>query len=164
MRVANASDTTPATADVAGVIAPPPLLYGAGLGAGLLAERVVPAPPVPAPVRRVLGPVLLAGGAALIAWAVYAMERGGTPMPVNRPSRALITTGPFRFSRNPGYVGVTILYAGISLLLNRTWPLILLPAILAVLQRGVVEREERYLERKFGDAYRRYRQSVRRWL
>ncbi|MFI5210728.1 MAG: methyltransferase family protein, partial [Gemmatimonadales bacterium] len=69
-----------------------------------------------------------------------------------------------RFSRNPMYVGMTLLYLGIALWANSLWPLLLLPAVLVVMRRGVIAREEAYLERRFGDEYRSYRARVRRWL
>lgn len=150
--------------DVAGVVAPPPLILAAGLGAGVLADVALPWLRPPAPLRRLLGAPLLAAGVLLAAWAVFTMRRAGTPLNPAQPSTALVTDGPFRLSRNPGYLSLTLAYLGLSFLLGRGWPLALLPGVLAVVQRGVVAREERYLERRFGDAYRRYRQRVPRWL
>lgn len=92
------------------------------------------------------------------------MKRAGTDPRPSRPSTAIVTSGPFRFMRNPMYVGTTSLYAGVSLLANAVWPLVLLVPLLLVLRWGVVSREERYLEAKFGDSYRAYRAQVRRWL
>ncbi len=81
-----------------------------------------------------------------------------------QPSTAIITTGPFRYSRNPAYVALTLLCVGLGVLLDNPWILVLLlPAVLLV-HFGVVRREERYLERRFGEEYRRYKASVRRWL
>jgi protein-S-isoprenylcysteine O-methyltransferase Ste14 len=75
---------------------------------------------------------------------------------------ALVVEGPFRLTRNPGYLGTGAVYAGAALLANALSALLVLPAVLAVIQRGVVEREERYLERRFGASYRTYRQRVHR--
>lgn len=80
------------------------------------------------------------------------------------PTTAIIDTGPFALTRNPLYLSMTLLYTGLTLIINTIWPLLLLPFVLVVVQRGVIEREERYLERKFGEEYLSYKSRVRRWL
>jgi protein-S-isoprenylcysteine O-methyltransferase Ste14 len=148
----------------AGVIAPPPLLYAVPLGLGLLLERVSPAPFLPRPVARLFGGMLVAGATAVEAWFIRTMRRAATPIDPRKPVVRLVTAGPFRFSRNPSYLALAAYYVGISSLVNTRWPLLLLPAVLLGVQRGVIEREEQYLERRFGDEYRGYRARVRRWL
>ncbi len=148
----------------AGVIAPPPLIYAGPLLAGLLLNRVRPAPFLPRPLARAAGWSLTAAGMALAAWFITTMRRAGTPVDPREPVRRIVTDGPFRFSRNPGYSSMALMYVGISCLANARWPLLWLPAVLAVIQRGVIEREERYLSRTFGDEYDRYRSRVRRWI
>jgi protein-S-isoprenylcysteine O-methyltransferase Ste14 len=96
--------------------------------------------------------------------AVLAFRRAGTHPQPWRPATALVVTGPYRFSRNPMYVGATLFYIGISFWVNSLWPLLLLPVVLVIMSRGVIAREEAYLERLFGDEYRSYRSRVRRWL
>jgi protein-S-isoprenylcysteine O-methyltransferase Ste14 len=81
-----------------------------------------------------------------------------------KPTSALVVDGPYRYSRNPIYLADALIYIGISVVIDTLWPILLLPIALAVLQQGVIAREERYLERKFGDQYRQYQASVRRWL
>ena len=81
-----------------------------------------------------------------------------------RPTTTLGTAGPYRYSRNPLYIALTLAYLGAAVVVNTVWPVILLPGLLLVMQWGVISREERYLERRFGDEYRRYRTRVRRWL
>ena len=81
-----------------------------------------------------------------------------------RPTAAIVTSGPFRFSRNPLYLALTLVYCGLSLAVNSWWGGVVLAPLLVVMHRGVVLREERYLERKFGETYRRYRSQVRRYL
>lgn len=83
--------------------------------------------------------------------------------PARRPP-ALVTAGPYRFTRNPIYIGFVLVYFGLSIVLTSVWILLLLFPVLLILQRGVVQREEAYLERKFGDAYRAYAERVPRWL
>jgi protein-S-isoprenylcysteine O-methyltransferase Ste14 len=92
------------------------------------------------------------------------MRRADTPFDPSKPPTALVEDGPFRFTRNPGYLGFALTYAGISLLTGGRWPLVFLPGVLGVIDRGVIAREESYLEERFGDPYRDYRSRVRRWL
>jgi protein-S-isoprenylcysteine O-methyltransferase Ste14 len=92
------------------------------------------------------------------------MEAAKTPVDPRKPSTTIVTDGPFRRTRNPGYIALTLVYIGVSLRTNRRWPLVLLPAVIAALDRGVVRREERYLRDRFGDDYREYERRVRRWL
>lgn len=102
--------------------------------------------------------------AAFARWAFVTLRRAGTSASPYRPSAALTTTGPFRFSRNPIYLAMTGLYLGVSLLVNSVWPLLLLAPLLLVMHRGVILREERYLSAKFGEVYAAYKSGVRRWL
>ena len=152
--------------DTAGVIAPPPVLYGAALIVAESAHALHPfriaAPP--AGVVRLAGVTLLACGLLLSVAVMRVFGRAGTPVPPYRPTTRLVIVGPYRYSRNPDYVGQTLMYVGIALVTNSWWPLLLLPVVLLLVQHGVVRREERYLERKFGQQYRDYASTVRRWL
>jgi protein-S-isoprenylcysteine O-methyltransferase Ste14 len=145
------------------VVAPPPLIYLLPLLAGHVLDRLVPLPRLPRALRRA-GPPLLAGGIGLGLWFVASMRRADTPLDPSRPPTALVEDGPFRFTRNPGYLGFALTYAGISLLAGGRWPLVFLPGVLGVIDRGVIAREETYLEMRFGQLYRDYRSRVRRWL
>ena len=91
-------------------------------------------------------------------------SRAATPVPSNQPVRALVTSGIHGWSRNPIYVGMFLLYAGIGTAARSPWVLILALPLVIILRYGVVAREETYLERRFGDAYRDYKARVRRWL
>ena len=148
----------------AGVIAPPPAIFAAGLALGSLLQRIVPAPRLPGGVRRALGLPLVGLGLGLGVWAIRTMLQAGTPLEPSRPTTAIVSSGPYRLTRNPIYAGMAFLYTGLALVAGRLWALALLPGVLAVVQRGVIEREERYLEARFGDEYRAYRARVRRWL
>lgn len=88
----------------------------------------------------------------------------GTNLNVHRPTTTIITDGPYRYSRNPAYLALTLLYVGVSILLASFWALVLVVPAVLTLTYGVIVREERYLDRKFGDDYRRYKASVRRWI
>lgn len=152
------------TADSSGVEVPPPLFYLAGFLAGVALELVFPIgrPPV---VVTVLGAVV-AGTLwlALDGAAMLFFRRAGTSMLVTNPTTALVTSGPYRFTRNPMYVGMAFLYIAIALALGVVWALIVLPAVLATVDRLVIAREEPYLESRFGERYLDYKRRVRRWL
>ena len=92
------------------------------------------------------------------------MRGAGTSVKTSVPTTALVSTGPFQFSRNPLYVSLTLFYLGISIAAQSLWALALLIVVLVVMQRGVINREERYLEHKFGAEYVRYKELVRRWI
>ena len=152
---------------VAGVMTRPPFLYLACLILGLVLDRVLPLRltlPAPALVPWTAGGGLILLGAAIVAAGIRNFARAATPVPSNQPVRALVTTGVHGWSRNPIYVGMFLLYAGIGLAARSPWVLILTLPLAIALRYGVVAREEAYLERRFGDAYRDYKVRVRRWL
>jgi protein-S-isoprenylcysteine O-methyltransferase Ste14 len=152
-----------ATTDTPGVIAPPPLLYAGALAAALVVHWVWPLRILDT-MTPWLGLAVLALGLAIAIAGRRAMRAAATNVNPYRPSTAIVSSGPFRFTRNPLYVGLTLLYVGLTLAFNTWWGLILLPAILVVMHFGVVLREERYLEMKFGERYRQYRSTVRRYF
>ena len=150
--------------DVAGVVAIPPLIYLAFLGLGTLLEILVPTDVLPIAVQLPLGILLILTAAVPVTLAVRAFRNAGTPLDVRKPVTALVTTGVFRFSRNPAYLALTLLYAGIAILADSVWMLGLLLPVLWIMHAGVIVREERYLERRFGESYLHYKRAVRRWL
>ena len=150
--------------DTAGVLAPPPLIYAGALVAGLGLEAVLPAPEIPGEVTWPAGVALVGAGALLLGSFDRAFRRAGTPVDVRRPATSLVTTGPYRISRNPGYLGFALVYAGIAALARAPWAYATLAAALIVVDHMVIAREERYLERRFGDDYLRYRGGTRKWL
>jgi protein-S-isoprenylcysteine O-methyltransferase Ste14 len=113
---------------------------------------------------RILGWPLLGGGALLMGWFEWAIRHAGTPANPYKPVSHVVTEGPFRYTRNPAYLSMAMIYTGVAGLANALWAILLLPAALFGIQRGVIEREERYLERKFGEEYLRYKARVRRWI
>jgi protein-S-isoprenylcysteine O-methyltransferase Ste14 len=150
--------------DKAGIVAPPPLIYLGALVFGLLLNRRFPATFLPSRITRTLGWSLLSGGVLLLGWFEWALRHAGTPASPYKPVSHVVTDGPFQYTRNPGYLSMTVIYTGIASLANALWAILLLPVALLVIQRGVIEREERYLERKFGEEYLRYKAQVRRWI
>ena len=143
---------------------PPPLVYLLALLLGLLLDRRMHVPFLPRGVARLLGWPLVGGGMALAVWFARTMREADTTMHINKPVSTLVQDGPFRYSRNPGYLSLTMLYAGIAVLRNALLAILLLPLVLYVVQREVIEREERYLERTFGEEYLDYKARVRRWV
>ena len=150
--------------DKAGVIAPPPLIYLGSLVFSLLLNRRFAVTLLPPKIARNFGWPLLGGGVLLMGWFEWAMRRAGTPTNPYKPVSHVVTQGPFRYTRNPGYLAMATIYMGITSLANALWAVLLLAVALIVVQRGVIEREERYLERKFGEEYVRYKAQVRRWI
>jgi protein-S-isoprenylcysteine O-methyltransferase Ste14 len=151
-------------ADTPGVIAPPPLIYLGTLGIGFALHAVIGHASLPSTVARPVGGALIVPGAGLLGTFVRAFGRAGTPVDPYTPSEAIVTDGPYRLTRNPGYLGMALMYAGIAIVSNAPWALVPLPAAIAVIDRGVIAREERYLERKFGARYTDYKRRVRRWI
>ena len=156
--------TSEAKPDLPGVIAPPPLIYLAGLAVGFGLEIALPGGSLPGAVRWGLGGVLLAVAVGLLGWWVSSFRRAGTPMPPYEPTTALVTNGPYRLSRNPAYLAFAVTFAAVALLANAPWALVPLPLVLVVMQRGVIVREERYLARRFGQPYRDLMARTRRWI
>ena len=153
-----------AAADNPGVIVLPPFLYLGVFLVALIANWFVPLPMLTTLVALTLG-LCLSGVAIVIArWGRRTMTAAGTNVRPTRPATTIVTSGPFRFSRNPLYVALTLLYLGLTTAVNTWWGLILLAPLLLVMHVGVVLREERYLDNKFGESYRAYRSKVRRYV
>jgi protein-S-isoprenylcysteine O-methyltransferase Ste14 len=150
--------------DTPGIWVPPPLIYLLPLIFGLLLDRRAHVPFLPRGVARVLGWPLVGGGMALAAWFGRTMRAADTTFRTDKPVSRVVQDGPFRYSRNPGYLSLTMLYAGIAVLRNALWTIVLLPLAVYVMQREVIEREERYLERTFGEEYVNFKAQVRRWI
>lgn len=152
---------------VAGGIRRPPFLYLACLVLGFALDRLLPLPltyPELISIGWTAGGGLIAIGVAIMVAGARNFSRADTPVPSNQPVRALVTNGIHGWSRNPIYVGMCLVYAGIGIAARSPWILILALPLFIILRYGVVAREETYLERRFGDAYRDYKARVRRWL
>jgi protein-S-isoprenylcysteine O-methyltransferase Ste14 len=155
------------TNDYADVTVKPPLLFGAALALGYVLSLYWPLGPglaSPNALALTVGLLFIVLGFALAIRALQMFRRAGTHVVPGEPATALVTAGPYRFTRNPIYIGFVLVYFGLSIVLTSMWVLLLLIPTLVILQRGVVKREEAYLERKFGDAYRAYKARVPRWV
>lgn len=153
--------------DNAGVIAPPPLIAAATVVLGLALDRAAPAYVLSVllnfPARIVIALLLAAAGGALALAAEVGFRRAGTAAMPWRPSTAIVIGGVYAYMRNPMYVGLALVTAAIAVALASDWTLVLMLPAAAIMHFGVVRREERYLEAKFGDAYRRYKANVPRY-
>lgn len=150
--------------DKPGVIAPPPLLYGGALAVGAGLDWLIPLPLLAPGAGQAPGLVLIAAGLVLGLWCVLLFRMAGTAVEPYKPSTAIVSSGPYRFSRNPIYVALTAVSVGIGLWANSAWMLGLLLPTLVVMRIAVIGPEERYLEAKFGAEYLDYKARVRRWL
>jgi protein-S-isoprenylcysteine O-methyltransferase Ste14 len=152
--------------DVAGVIALPPLIFLGFLAAATVLEAVVPLPVLAAHAlaRYLAGAAFAACGFVIIGMGTRRFLAAGTNIPPTLPTTALVVEGIYGRTRNPLYLGTTLVYLGLSVAAGSLWAIVLVVPLLWVINVGVVAREERYLERKFGDAYRAYKARVRRWV
>lgn len=166
------TDTTSAAApdtkrDTAGVIAPPPLIYLAFLILGLVLEFLVVRTQgldMPVTLRWTVVAVFALAGIAFIVTAALRFRRAGTPAPPWLPATAFVAQGIYRFSRNPMYLGMTLIYCAIGIAANAPVVFWMLIPLAVTIHYGVVLREERYMAGKFGQPYIDYANTVPRWL
>lgn len=145
-----------------GVRIPPPVLVAAVLAAAWLLQRLTPVPigpPLPG-----IGALLIFVALALIGWALLVLVKAGNDPRPDRPDQVLVQGGPYRFSRNPIYLGFLVALAGFALRSGDLWGWVAVAVGHLLLDRLVVAREEAYLATRFGAAYEAYRRRVRRWL
>lgn len=157
--------TTPTLGGAAVRMKFPPALYAVPLALTLAIHYWLVALPIGArPVTTVLGIVLLLAGLGFTISGVAAVRRHGTTVVPHRPVSALVTSGPYRISRNPMYAGLGLAYTGTALWAGSWWPLLVLPAVLFAIQALVIVPEEQYLAARFGAEFAAYRSRVRRWF
>ncbi len=153
--------------DTSGIRFPPPLYFLLGLLAGFALHWLFPvrlSKPGHHLIIYTLGISWILLGVLLAGWALFTFRQAGTSPNPHRASTTLAVQGPFTVTRNPIYLGMAMLCIGISLLANMLWPLLSVPLVVLALDRLVICKEERYLENKFGDSYRQYKNRVRRWI
>ena len=152
-------------ADVANLgLVRPPFVYLGSIVLGLLVRLIWPVRLLPASVSGPLGIMLVLAAGALFISSVRTFGAAGTPVPGNRPTNAIVRTGPYRFSRNPIYLAFTLLQLGLAAWVNSLALLLTLFPALALIMLVVIPREERYLEARFPSEYLPYKRAVRRWL
>jgi protein-S-isoprenylcysteine O-methyltransferase Ste14 len=150
----------PANAEV---VFHPPFLVLLFISLGLAARWLAPAEFFPLAWALFVGPILVVASLGLFLWAAYTLHRGGASIPTNEPTNSLVVRGPFRFSRNPIYLGMVTLLLGVGIWANSLWFIGLAALAVLFLNWGVISPEERYLGRKFGEEYLTYKGRVRRW-
>jgi protein-S-isoprenylcysteine O-methyltransferase Ste14 len=151
-------------ADHAGVQVPPPLIYLVIFGLGIFLHKIMPLAFLPVVPARMTALIFLGSGMLLAGWSNVLFRRAHTSLVPIKPSTALVVRGPYRLTRNPMYLGLLCVYIAVALWFGMVWGLILVPVVMQAVQRLAIGKEERYLEQKFGDAYRDYRAHVRRWI
>jgi protein-S-isoprenylcysteine O-methyltransferase Ste14 len=145
-------------------VARPPFVYLGSIALGVILHFTRPVALLPRGVGPGIGALVVLLAIGLFLFAVRTFRAAGTPVPGNRPTTAIVRTGPYRFSRNPIYLAFSLLQLGIALWMNSLWLVITLLAALAVMSLVVIPREERYLETRFASEYSAYKASVRRWF
>jgi protein-S-isoprenylcysteine O-methyltransferase Ste14 len=143
---------------------PAPIAFLASLLVSWGLQRAFPLPAVAGVWRWIAGAALIVLGLPYGFGALRAMREAKTSPNPFTPSAALVTSGPFRFSRNPMYVSLVLYLAGLGILFGLTWQLVLLPVVVLVLHYGAVVPEERHMQARFGDPFARYRARVRPWI
>ena len=157
-------DTVSSVEGGPGIRVIPPLLYVVGFLIGVALEFVWPVIDGSWRVSDIGGIVFICLSVILGGPAILRFRRASTPFDVRKPATALVTEGPYRHSRNPGYLALTLLYVGVALLIESVWVVVLLVPVLVVMTSAVIRNEEQHLEEVFGEEYRMYKSQVRRWV
>jgi protein-S-isoprenylcysteine O-methyltransferase Ste14 len=142
----------------------PPFVYLFAIVAAVALDFMQPLRFLPNELGALIGIPIVVAALVLFLWSVRRFKAAGTPVPGNRPTTAIVRSGPYRWSRNPIYLAFSVLQLGIACWLNSLWVLGTLAAVFGLMTWVVIPREERYLERKFGAEYLEYKANVRRWL
>ena len=151
--------------DSSNAIVRPPLAWALAVVIGLGLDWLYSLPFVPASLPAPwIGGIVFAAAVALAVWSIVTIRRAGTAVETVKPTTAIVSNGPFRFTRNPIYLGMIIGQIGLAIAFNSLWLLITLVPFYFLIRYGVVAREEAYLERKFGRQYLDYKDRVRRWV
>jgi protein-S-isoprenylcysteine O-methyltransferase Ste14 len=160
-----AASDTGASRGTAGIIARPPLIFLGFLAFAAVLEALVPSQtPLFPHARYIAGAVLFIVGLLIGIAGVRNLRTAATNISTDLPTMALVVDGVYGWSRNPLYLAMALAYIGLAIAAGSAWAIVLLVPLLVLMRIGVISREERYLEREFGDAYRQYKSRVRRWL
>ena len=150
--------------DHAQVMVPPPLVFLGYLIGALILNWIVPFPAPWTFILRLVGRLAIIGGILFVGSAFLQMRKSNTPVDPREPVSAFVTSGPYRFTRNPIYLGLFLIYLGFTLLAGTLWGLIASPFLIWTITQAVIHVEEIYLEEKFGEQYKQYRSRVRQWI
>ena len=144
--------------------APPSLIFIAGLIVGFALDFFWPVPLVPMEIRIYVGGFIILISFVPAIWMMRLFIKARTNLDVRKPTHKIVTSGPFRWTRNPAYLSLSLLVLGIAIVADSIWVLLLLVVVMIVTHYKVILREEAYLEQKFGVEYLEYKASVRRWV
>jgi len=147
-----------------GLKLPPPVIYLTALFLGLVLNYFFPITLLPDVWRYSVGLTLMLTSGSIVPFVVTRYKKLNTPFDVRKPASTLITDGPNRYSRNPGYLALTLLYLGVGFILNNIWILSLVIPVVLIMDLWIIRSEERHLEAVFGEQYLRYKSAVRRWV
>jgi protein-S-isoprenylcysteine O-methyltransferase Ste14 len=151
--------------DAPDVVIHPPFALALALIVSFGLNWLYPLPFVPSSLPWIgVGIVLIAAGILLVAWSGRSFRKARTQILTSQPATAIVSTGPYQFSRNPIYLGMFLMLAGLAVGFDTLWFLAAAIVLYVVIRFGVIAREEAYLERKFGSVYLDYKARVRRWL
>jgi protein-S-isoprenylcysteine O-methyltransferase Ste14 len=150
--------------DHAQVMVPPPLVFLGYLIGAMILNWIVPFPAPWTFILRLLGGLIVIAGILLVVSAFSQMRKAHTSPDAHQPVTAFVTTGPYRFTRNPINLGFFLIYLGFTLLAGTLWGLITSPFLIWTITQAVIHAEEIYLDEKFGEQYKQYRSQVRQWI
>lgn len=150
----------------AGIHFPPPLIYILYFFGGMLIQKYLPFSNsvFMSDIIKYAGVFIMISALAVMLVSVAIFKKNKTAVFPFRPSTSLQTSGTYRFSRNPMYLGFAFVYFGATLVFGNWWNIVLFPLVILTVQEFVIKREEKYLEKTFGQSYSEYMQRVRRWL
>ena len=160
----NQAMTVSVRKDHAGVYVPPPLIYVAVFFLSVLLQSFIPLEHSWLRLHSWIGWILIALFPLLAFTAIYRFIVSKTTITTIHPVKSLQTSGIYAISRNPMYLGLLFLYAGIAVFKGNWWTFILIPVLILIVQQYIIRREEKYLQRQFGNTFLSYKQKVRRWI
>lgn len=152
------------TDDLQKPLAPPPVIFAVAFLAGLGIDVVRPMPTMPLVPQIIVGLIMVSAGVFLIRSSMMSFARAGTTYDPYAASAALVTTGIYQYTRNPGYLGLAFIQFGLAVMIDSPWIALTGAVAVFLTDRYVIVREERKLYNAFGDAYRDYFSQARRWL
>jgi len=150
--------------DKAGVIAPPPVIYLIAVLIGIMTDYFFPFSFMPESFQLPIGLLIILPSVTLAALSFREFKKAETNVDPYKPSTAIITSGPFRYTRNPLYVTLSFVIIGLGIWLDNIWIIAMLVPVLILMHYGVIKKEEQYLTKKFGDKYLKYKETVPRWF